>query len=231
VLRKLARTCYARRRLVLVGWLVLLFGLVTLNGTVGGKFLDEFSLPGSESQEAFDLLEEHDFGNRAGFGGQVVFEAEQGVDDPAVRRSLEGLFADLQRGIARTEIVSPYSPEGARQISADGTIAYAEINLADRDSDEYREAGETARGLLEEVDVPGVTVALGGDIFLEEIEFSSEGIGFLAAMVILLFAFGSVLAMGLPLLTAMFGIGTGIALVGLAVNVITCRASATRPSP
>jgi putative drug exporter of the RND superfamily len=220
MLRTLARTCYHRRRLVLLGWIVLLVGLVTLNSTAGGKFLDEFSLPGSESQEAFDLLEEHEFGSRAGFGGQVVIAADQGVADPAVRSAAEDLFTDLQKAIPNTEIVSPFTPQGSRQISQDGTIAYAEINLADRDSDKYREAGEAARLLLDDVDVPGLRIALGGDIFLEEVEFSSEGIGFLAAIVILLFAFGSVLAMGLPLLTAVFGIGTGIALVGLAVNVI-----------
>jgi RND superfamily putative drug exporter len=220
VLRTLARICYRRRRLVVVGWIVLLVGLISLNSSVGGKFLDEFSLPGSESQEAFDLLEAHDFGTRAGFGGQVVIAAEQGVRDPEVRSAAENLFTALTDAIPQSEIVSPYAPEGARQVSEDGRIGYAEINLADRDSNEYREAGATARELIDKVDVPGVEVALGGDIFLEEVEFSSEGIGFLAAMVILLFAFGSLLAMGLPLLTALFGIGTGIALVGLAVNVI-----------
>jgi RND superfamily putative drug exporter len=53
VLRTLARICYHRRRLVVLGWIVLLVGLISLNSSVGGKFLDEFSLPGSESQEAF----------------------------------------------------------------------------------------------------------------------------------------------------------------------------------
>jgi RND superfamily putative drug exporter len=220
VLQTLARICYRRRRRVLVAWIVLAVGLVTLNGAVGGKFLDEFKLPGSESQQAFDLLKSHGFGSRAGFGGQVVFEAAGGVDRPAVRDTMEALFGRLQAEIPKTEIVSPYSPQGARQISADRTIAYAEINLAQRDSSEYRAAGTTARDLVHAVDQPGLKIALGGDIFVEPVQFSSEGIGFLAAMVILLIAFGSLLAMGLPLLTAVFGIVSGIALVGLAVNVI-----------
>ncbi len=220
MLQRLARTCYHRRRRVVLAWIALLVGLVSLNSAAGGEFLDEFSLPGSESQEAVDLLEANDFGARAGFGGQVVFQADQGVDDPAVRATMEALFADLEASIPATEIVSPYGPEGERQIAESGTVAYAEINLADRESPEYLEAGETGRGLAEAVDLEGLQVELGGDIFLEELEFSSEGIGFLAAMVILLVAFGSLLAMGLPLLTALFGIGTGIALVGLAVNLI-----------
>jgi RND superfamily putative drug exporter len=220
VLQTLARICYRRRRRVLVAWILLAVALVTLNGAVGGKFLDEFKLPGSESQQAFDLLKAHGFQSRAGFGGQVAFEADGGVDQPAVRQTMEALFGRLQAEIPRTEIVSPYSPEGVRQISADRTIAYAEINLAQRDSSEYRAAGTTARNLVDAVKQPGLRIALGGDIFLEPVQFSSEGIGFLAAMVILLIAFGSLLAMGLPLLTAVFGIVSGIALVGLAVNVI-----------
>ena len=220
MLQTLARTCYRRRRRVLAAWIVLVVALVTLNGSFGGKFLDEFKLSGSESQQAFDLLKSHGFGSRAGFGGQVVFEADGGVDQPAVRDTMEALFGRLQAQIPKTEIVSPYSPEGARQISADRTIAYAEINLAQRDSGEYRAAGATARTLVDAVKQPGLKVALGGDIFVQPVQFSSEGIGFLAAMVILLVAFGSLLAMGLPLLTAIFGIVSGIALVGLAVNVI-----------
>ncbi len=205
MLQRLARTMYRRRRRVVAGWVVLLTGLVALNASAGGEFLDEFSLPGSESQQAVDFLESHGFGNRAGSGGQVVFQADQGIE------------AD----IPDTQVVSPYTPEGSRQVSTrDPRIAYAQVNLGDRDQKAYQQAGETARGLVDRVGVPGLRVELGGDTFVEQAEFSSEGIGFLAAMVILLLAFGSVLAMGLPLLTAVFGIGTGICLVGLTVNLI-----------
>jgi putative drug exporter of the RND superfamily len=219
MLQRLARACYRRRWAVLGAWVVLLVGLYGLNSAVGGKFLDDFDLPGSESQEAVDVLEEHGFSSRAGINGQIVFQADD-VNDPAVRRSMEGLFAEMEDVIAPGEIVSPYGDEGARNINGDGTVAYAEVNLADRDSDQYVEVGEDARALVDRTDVPGTEVELGGDIFVEPVEFSSEGIGFVAAMVILLIAFGSVLAMGLPLLTALFGVVTGIALVGLAVNVI-----------
>ena len=221
MLQRLARTMYRRRRRVVAGWVVLLTGLVALNASAGGEFLDEFSLPGSESQQAVDFLESHGFGNRAGSGGQVVFQADQGIDDPAVQQAMEGLFAKFEADIPDTQVVSPYTPEGSRQVSTrDPRIAYAQVNLGDRDQKAYQQAGETARGLVDRVGVPGLRVELGGDTFVEQAEFSSEGIGFLAAMVILLLAFGSVLAMGLPLLTAVFGIGTGICLVGLTVNLI-----------
>ncbi|MPY92164.1 MAG: MMPL family transporter [Acidimicrobiia bacterium] len=219
MLQRLARTCYRRRWRVLGFWIVLLIVLVGLNSSVGGKFLDDFDLPGSETQDAVDLLEEHGFAARTGFGGQVVFQAED-VHDPAVRSAMEDLFDEVEALIAPGEVVSPYSEQGERQVNEAGTIAYAEVNLGDRESDEYYDVGEEVRNFVSSTDVPGTQVELGGDIFVEVPEFSSEVIGFIAAIIILLIAFGSLLAMGLPIMTAVFGIVTGIALVGLAVNVI-----------
>ncbi|HEY3239107.1 MAG TPA: MMPL family transporter, partial [Acidimicrobiia bacterium] len=221
MLHRLARTCYRRRRRVVAGWFLLVVALVSLNSTLGGEFLDKFSLPGTESQDAIDLLKAHGFADRSGADGKIVFQAEAGIDDPAVKATMEDLFADFQQDIPDVQVVSPYAAAGERQISQiDPTIAYAEVNLAERDSDEYLVAGETARDLVAAVDQAGLQVDLGGDIFVKQSEFGSEGIGFMAAMIILLIAFGSVLAMGLPLLTAALGITSGIALVGLAVHVI-----------
>ena len=219
MLKRLARACYRRRWAVLAAWIVLLVGLFGLNSAFGGKFLDEFSLPGSESQEAVDLLEEHGFEARTGFSGQIVFTADD-VRAPEVQAGMEQLFDEVEDAVAPGEVVSPYSPEGARNIDADGDIAYAEVNLGDRDSDQYAAARDRVIALVDDTDVPGTTIELGGDAFLTQSEFSSEAFGFLAAIVILLIAFGSVLAMGLPILTAIFGIVTGISLVGLLVNVV-----------
>ncbi|HEX6425920.1 MAG TPA: MMPL family transporter, partial [Acidimicrobiales bacterium] len=219
MLQRLARTCYRRRWSVLGAWAVLLVGLFALNTVFGGKFLDEFDLPGSESQQAYDMLDEHGFEARTGFSGQVVFAADD-VRDPAVQQGMEDLFAEVEQIIEPGEVVSPYGPGGDRFVNDDGTIAYAEVNMGDRNSDEYLAVGDEVRALVADTEVPGATVELGGDAFVEEPEFSSEVVGFIAAMIILLVAFGSLLAMGLPLLTAIFGIVTGIALVGLTVNLV-----------
>ena len=220
MLHRLSRFCHRRRWAVLGAWAALLVGLFALNSAVGGKILDEFDLPGSESQEAVDLLEDHGFSARTGFSGQIVFQADD-VTDPAVEQGMEDLFAEMEDVIAPGEIISPYADAGARNVNDDGTIAYAEVNLVDRDSNEYTEVGEEGRELVEGTEVPGTEIELGGDIFVEAPEFSSEGIGFVAAIIILLVAFGSVLAMGLPIMTAIFGVVTGIAIVGLVVNGIT----------
>src|SRR4029453_1041479 len=141
--------------------------------------------------------------------------------DPAVEQAMNRVFALVETDIPDSQVVSPYTPEGAGQVSTrDPRIAYAQVNLGDRDQAAYQQAGRTARDLAGHVHVPGLRVELGGDTFAQRSDSGSEGIGFLAAMVILLVAFGSVLAMGLPLLTALFGIGTGVSLVGLAVNAI-----------
>jgi RND superfamily putative drug exporter len=239
MLRCLAHLCYRRRWRVLLVWVVLLAGLSAVSGVAGGVYRDEFELPGSESQEATDLLRARGFPNLAGFGGQVVLANRGGFDDPALQRLIEEeLLAPLESRIRGSQVVSPFTPEGRDQVSQDGTVAFAEVNLTDRDDEAYRRAGEIARGFT--TDWPGrataaaeqagdpalagevgrTQVELGGDIFVDPQELSSEAIGLLAAMVILLIAFGSVLAMGLPIVTALFGIGTGIALVGLVVNLI-----------
>jgi len=220
VLQRLARFCYHRRAVVVVAWIAVVIALQVANTVAGGTFKDEFSLPDSESDDAFTLMKEKGFGDQAGFSGQIVLHNDAGFDDSAVRREAQSLFDRFEKEIPDTTVVSPFTPETARQISPDGTIAYAEVNLADRDSTQYETAAETARKLAAAADIPGTDVDLGGAIFVEQPEFSSEIIGIGAAMVILLIAFGSVLAMGLPIMTALFGIAAGIALVGLAVNVI-----------
>src|SRR5262245_3514568 len=220
MLQRLARVCYRRRRAVFGAWVVVLVGLFALNAAVGGKFLDKFDIPGSESRAAVDVLKDHGFNSRSGFSGQIVFRAAD-VHDPAARQGMERRFAEMADVIAPGEVISPYTDAGARNVNADGTIAYAEVNLADRDSNEYAKVGEAARALVDRTHVPGTQVELGGDVFRDKGQSSSEVIGFLGAIIILLIAFGSVLAMGLPINTALFGIVTGIAIVVLAANFIT----------
>jgi len=217
-MRTLAEFCYQRRWFVLIGWIGLLAGLFLVSQMFGGEPKTEFKLPGSESQEAVDLLEEQGVNERTGFFGQVVFSAEQGVEDPAVQGRMEQFFADIQADVEGVEVVSPYDAENAHQIADNGEIAYAEINFSDRDNEAYVDDADVIKDLRSEIDVEGLDVDLGGFIFAEQPDFSSELVGIGAAVVILLIAFGSVLAMGLPIMTALFGVGSGAALIGLVMN-------------
>lgn len=220
-MKKIAEFCYRRRRLVLVAWVLLLVGLFALSGAIGSPYKTEFKLPGSESQAALDLLQEKGISNRTGFQGQVVFKADQGVNDPQVRQTIESFFTAIQSNVQNVSIVSPYAPENVYQISSDGKVAYGEINFSDRKQEEYLANAKEIKELRDAASLPGLQVELGGDMFINVAEFSSEIIGVVAAVIILLVAFGSVLAMGLPIITALFGIGCGIAIItGFVTNVL-----------
>ena len=220
-LRRLARTCYSRRRIVLGGWVLGLIAVLAVAGAASGTFEDDFKLPGSESQAAVDLLESGGFSTRAGFQGQLVIAAGGGVSDPAVRQPVEALLTRIAAEVPDVTVAGPYDERGHSQISPDGTIAFAEIALADRTDSAYTEAVDDIRALVQQATVPNARLELGGDRFAEQAEGGSEAVGMLAAVVILLVAFGSLLAMGLPLLTALFGIGSGAAVVMLLANVVT----------
>ena len=221
MLKRLARTCYRRRWRVLAAWVVFLVAVSFFSSAAGGVFRNEFSLSGSESKQAQDLLEERGFDARAGFSGQIVFTSDRGVNDPTVRQAMEELFARVERTVPRTQVVSPYTPEGARQVSGNARIAYGEVNFADRPDKEFQDAADEVKAEAKDVKVSGLRIELGGQLFGDQELPASEAIGVLLAIIVLLIAFGSVLAAGLPILTALFGIGTGIALVQLTANGLT----------
>ena len=219
-MRSLGQLCYDRRWFVVLAWIGFLAAVIVASFFFTGEYRTEFKLPGSESQQAVDLLEERGVNERTGFVGQIVFRAEQGVDDPAVQARMEELFADIAASVPDVEVVSPYDPENASQIAPGGLIAYADLNFADRENEEYTDAGSTIKDLREEIEVEGLTIELGGFIFAEQPAFSSEFIGIAAAIIILLVAFGSIIAMGLPIITALFGIGAAAAIIGLLTLIL-----------
>src|ERR1700730_3426187 len=127
MLRRLAGSCYRRRWRVLIAWIVVLVGVNVLAQTVGGTLLKTFSLPGSESQSAFDVLS-HDFA-RKGDTGDLVFKApgNDTVTAPQVRAAIEPVIATLAKQPHVVRVNSPYDAANARFISKDGKTAYAEI--------------------------------------------------------------------------------------------------------
>ncbi|MGI8983744.1 MAG: MMPL family transporter [Acidimicrobiales bacterium] len=226
---RLGSFCYRRRRLVVAMWFVSLVVLGSVQGAVGTAFQDEFNLPNVESKTGFDILEEHFGGQGTGVAGTIVFQADQGVRDPAVRAAMEALFAKVG---ARDDVTvtSPYAPGGERQIASqgqhDGKIAYAELEMPQDTS--FEETFKVAQEIQAEVpDLPGLQVEIGGAAFAEFAEPSSEVLGLAFAIVILILAFGSVLAMGLPVGVALGGISIGVVLIGLISNLLTLPDFAT----
>jgi len=214
VLEKLAESCFRRRRLVLGLWVVLLVGLGVVQGAIGSNFHTEFRLPNTESKRGFQILQDNFPQQQTSGDASVVFRAEQGIDDPTVEAAMTSMF-DQMRSIPGIEIHSPYDPGGERQISENRQIAYASVGFPlDYSQGDFQDAAETTRALIPE-GIDGLQVELGGEAFAKFEAPSSEAIGLGFAIFILLLAFGSALAVGLPIGVALFGIGTGTALITL----------------
>lgn len=219
MIRGLASLCYRRRGFVVLAWLALVPMFFAFGSVLGTGFRTDFGPPpGSESAEAVDMLERNGFADRTGQQAQVVFESDLPATEPTVREAVERLLQAIAEANEDVSISSPYSPAGAGQISGDGGVFYAEINIPERTVEEYADVAESVRALATDFEHAGLRVELGGEIFVEEAPPSSEIFGLLGAVVILLLAFGSVLAMLLPVGMALFGIGGSIGLIEAATR-------------
>ena len=219
MLARLARFSYRKRWVMVFAiWLPIMIGISAIGGAVG-DYHTSFSLPDSESKEVVDILAASGQSNRGGNTAQIVFTAPQGTDDPEIKTAMEGLFAQVAE-IEGLAVTSPFSPEGAQFNSTTKPISFAQISYDVKGQSEAIEIADQIKALGDEVQIDGLRIEYGGQLFAG-FEFPpSEILGFLAAVIILLIAFGSVLAMGLPLGTAVFGLFTGIGLVGVASKLL-----------
>ena len=221
MLVRLADRCYRRRRLVLAVWVAALLGTIGLSTAFGGEFRQDYLQPGSDSKAASDTLRDS-FPERAGDTIQVVVHADGGVRTPAVRAAADRLFADVADSEHVVGVASPFSAAGADQVSEDGTTAFADVALDLRDNEfTIAQAKELVEPILAASD--GVLqVEVGGAVakLSQAAPVGSEAIGLLAAVLILLVTFGSAVAMGLPLLTALFGLGIATGIGGLVMRVV-----------
>jgi RND superfamily putative drug exporter len=225
VFTRLGRWCHDHRWLVVGFWVAALFvGNGVLSAAGGAQTNADFSLPDVESSRGTDILEDTFGGQGAGFGGSIVFLAEDGVDDPRVQQEMEAIFAEVAAidGIAR--VGSPFDEDGGRQIATEGSdagnIAYAPIDFAPGlDEDEFITVGEDVRAVVPDR-VDGAEIELGGVSLAEFEQPTSEALGVAFAIVILILAFGSVLAMGLPIGVALAGIGIGGIVAGFLSFII-----------
>jgi RND superfamily putative drug exporter len=223
MLARLARFCFRRRGLVLLAWVVAIVALNAAGRAVGTAYRTEFRLPDSESKAGFEILTQ-EFGGAGGFTGRFVYRAEQGIDDPAVKAAITTMVEQAARLPGIKAVTSPYSEQGAQQVSRQGPgagkIAFATVTLAEG-LDQSDFIGLTERVKELKPDLDGLRTELGGQVFAEFEPPESEVIGLAFAIVILILAFGSVLAMGLPIGTALSGIGIGAAVVTFLSHAIS----------
>ncbi|MFF8913893.1 MMPL family transporter [Streptomyces sp. NPDC015032] len=219
-LYKLGRFAFRRRRYVALVWVALLalagFGAASASTAASSSF----SIPGTEAQRAFDLLEQRFPGVSAdGATARVVFKVPDGqkMTDPANKSEVNKVIRELKSGSDQVAaVVDPYT---AGAVSKDGSTAYVSVSykvtsleLTDATRDALQDAGHAAQK-------SGMTVEIGGDALLTMPETgATEIIGVVIAAVVLVITFGSLVAAGLPLLTALIGVGIGVATITALAN-------------
>jgi uncharacterized membrane protein YdfJ with MMPL/SSD domain len=214
----------ARRRWILIGaWLVAVAVLLTAFRAFGDDTSDNLELPGTDSQAATDLLAER-FPPQQNGSNPIVFYTEDGkVTDPANQRAIKASRAAIEQVRHVVTAPSPFGKRRASQISDNKRTAFIPV-LLDVSNDELTEhIASSVLDAAEPARRAGMRVAAGGSIGSElsqpETE-SSEVVGLTAAMIILAFTFGSLVAMGLPILSAVFGLLAGLGLIGLLTQVV-----------
>ncbi|QXC60820.1 MMPL family transporter [Aquihabitans sp. G128] len=223
-LYRLGRRAVRRRRLVLGLWILVLVLIGVVGSSLGGKAVDDFNVPGTESQAGRDLLASG-LKSEGGAKAQVVFRTPKGTTlaDPAVAKDIQSYLTSIEDQPRVTEVgaVTP-SAMVPHDSPADPRIGFAFVAYDGNGGDLGVKPGERLEASAADLRAQGYQVEFGGEIQIgkQELGSSSEAIGLGVAVIVLLVAFGSVVAMGLPLATALIGLGTGLGLITVATKFL-----------
>ncbi|WP_431032054.1 MMPL family transporter [Streptomyces sp. P6-2-1] len=223
----LGRWAARRRGRVLAVWVLLLAVAVGLGTTLNGKLSTEFSVPGIESQEAQDLLKEK-FPEAAGGTARVVFEAPKG-DTLTGAKEQRAIGATLKKVAEVPGVLKVADPARTGTVSKDRTIAYADAVFGKPAQDVPQSAKDKLDDALDAARDAGLKAELGGTVSTPPVEVGgpAEVIGVVIAFVVLALTLGSLLAAGLPLLTAVIGVGVGVMTVQFLSRYIEMTNTAT----
>ncbi|TDC56545.1 MMPL family transporter [Actinomadura sp. KC345] len=214
---RLAGWSQRRRWVALLLWVLVVAGITVGSQAVGATYHNDFSLPGTDSQAASDLMEEHG-SLQAGANVQIVLKDAQGLSGD--QAAVDGMLDKVRELPSVADVQAP----GQGSLSEDGTIGYATVTL---DGSAEDVPSEHVTGIIETAQAAGgdsLQVELGGDPVRNAQEGgggAAEGAGMLAALVILILLFGSIVAAAVPLVTALFAVGGAVGLIALASHVFT----------
>ena len=217
----MARACAERPWRTLSLWLAVVVAVAFSASTFGGKLANDITIPGTDSQQAIDLLEER-FPERSGDSTQIVFYSEDGLNTPEAKHAI----ADAEAAAAGIEGVisvgDPYAQKGGA-LSKDGTIGFFDVQF---DKPGYEVEAADVEQLEDEVRAAvgdSVQVELGGTVMDSVMVESrtSEAIGLLAAVIVLLVVLGSAVAMALPMTLAIVTVGVGMSLLTLMAALVS----------
>jgi putative drug exporter of the RND superfamily len=228
LLARWARFAFRHKWPVIGAWIVMIAVLAGVMARFGGELDSGFAIPDVESQQAVDLLAER-FPEASGDSATIVFKADAGISDPATQGVISDVLGQVTAVPEVVAVIPPDQQQGA--ISEDGTIAFATVQF-DKAAMEIDKANvETILGIVDGANADGLQVAAGGQVIqaneLAVESGTSEIVGIVVAMLIMLVMFGSVIAMGLPIVTAVLGLGLSILVNYLFANWFTLSDSVT----
>ncbi|AJA46413.1 membrane export protein [Clostridium pasteurianum DSM 525 = ATCC 6013] len=215
---------YKRPKRVILAWLLIIVALAVVTLSSGMKFSDSFSIPGSKSEKAGKLLEKATSTNKNNDTSTIrlIFKVNNGktLMDTSIKDSIDKLRTKIQEEDKNVLVVS--DPYKMMTISENKKIAYADITYnekADKVSEESKNKVLQSIGITRDA---GIQTELGGDVSFSELEIvgASDAVGLIAAFVVLLITFGLFLAAGLPIMTAIIGLLSGLMCIFISSNYV-----------
>ncbi len=218
MLSSIARFAVRHKRLMVFGiWIPIAIVTAIISGAAGSAFSTSMELPKSESRDVVELLQKIN-PQQSGGSAQIVFRSNNGFNNQQLRDSITAALtkADAIQDVA---ITSPFVGQG--QISKAGTIAFALVETPKMSVEEMAKLAEKIETVVDTVKSDSLQVEYGGMLFGTFAKPDSEVLGLLAAMIILVLAFGSVLAMGLPIGIALIGLVLAVSITTLASHLVS----------
>jgi putative drug exporter of the RND superfamily len=205
--------CRRRGRMVL-GWIVAAVVIIGVGSSLAGEYQADYDTPNSDSKAASDLTKQR-FDGYSGQEIYVVWKDPSGAKSPRATQRINAFFDQAQK-------VKNIAPHTAIRVSKDGKIGTSTLPMTVPGWEVKKEQGKELIDAAEANDGNGLEIKLGGDpIYAAQSQSSPEGLGFLGAAIVLLIAFGSVVAAGLPLAIALIGLGISSGgLIALLANVM-----------
>jgi RND superfamily putative drug exporter len=217
LLGRVADAAFVHRRRALAGWLAMLVLAIAAMTAFGGSYVADYNTPGSDSEAASKLLDER-FAGRSGDQVDVVWKAAEGAAAPAVEARIDRLLDQAER----VEGIVPAASTDDAQVAPDGRTAVVRLPLDRASSAMQATDGERLAELAEQAAGDGVEVAVGGTVpgLKAEPAMTAELVGIAVAALVLLLTFGTVVAAGLPLLVALFGVVVAVLFGGVLAAVL-----------
>ena len=228
VLYRLGRFCAHHPVMVLAVWMVVAVSVIIVARTIGAETSDDLRLPGTDSQAATNLLDDK-FPKQANGSVPIVFRAPSGdkLSQPEYKKPIQGVVKAYSKDPAITKVTGPFSDQGSGQLNKKRTIGYISLSLQDSSSELDAEKAQRIIDVARPLEKAGLDPAAGGYLGQKVSKPStnlSVVVGLVAAVVILLYTFGTAIAMGVPIVTAIVGLSIGIGIItflGHAVEVPT----------